>query len=106
MNTVPTTALSDSPIPREAPAPRPRILVADDEAVNLSLLSRVLTESGYRVECVNNGQEALLKAQTDIPDLLLLDVVMPVLDGLTVCRHLRENVRTRGIPIILLTGRG
>jgi len=105
VNTVPA-ALSENLIPGEKAAPRPRILVADDEPVNLSLLDRVLTESGYYVQSATNGQEALQKAQTDIPDLLLLDVAMPTLDGLAICRRLRENVRTRGLPIILLTGRG
>jgi PleD family two-component response regulator len=83
-----------------------RILVVDDEPTVIQVLSRFLTREGYQAVSAINGQEALEKIQQEVPDVLLLDVKMPVLDGLSVCRAMRADFRTRGLPIILLTGNG
>src|SRR5258706_4081935 len=83
-----------------------RILVVDDEPTLMQVLSRFLGGEGYDAASATNGQEALEKIQKDVPDVLLLDVKMPILDGLSVCRAMRADFRTRGLPIILLTGNG
>ncbi len=81
-----------------------RILVVDDEPAVVQVLSRFLVREGYHAGSASNGQEALEKIRQDVPDVLLLDVKMPILDGLSVCRAMRADFRTRGLPIILLTG--
>src|SRR5258708_549637 len=85
---------------------KPKILVVDDEASNRHLLSRVLDQQGYQTVTAANGGDALKMVFADPPDLLVLDIVMPVLDGLSVCERLRGDFRTRGLPIILLTALG
>lgn len=82
------------------------VLVVDDEPSIIQAVSRFLDREGYRVFTAANGQEALDKIPHNKPDVLLLDVKMPVLDGLSVCRAMRADYRTRGLPIILLTGNG
>jgi CheY-like chemotaxis protein len=82
-----------------------QILVVDDEAANVELLSRVLRREGYGVDTAANGEEALARIKDARPDLVLLDVTMPVIDGLTVCRRLREDFFTRSLPIIFVTAR-
>jgi putative two-component system response regulator len=79
------------------------ILIVDDEPVNLSLLAHVLRPS-YQVRAANSGAEALRAAASlPTPDLLLLDVSMPEMDGYTVLRRLRDNPATRFIPVIFIT---
>ncbi len=91
----------------EGDAPRAtRILVVDDEPTVVQIISRFLGREGYHADCAVNGEEALAKIREQMPDVLLLDVKMPVLDGLSVCRAMRADFRTRGLPIILLTGNG
>jgi len=85
-----------------APIP-PRILVVDDTPENLELLGAHLTEAGYRVLTAANGQQALAAVDTHAPDLILLDVMMPALDGYEVCRRLKTNEQTAFIPIVMLT---
>jgi PleD family two-component response regulator len=82
------------------------ILIADDEPTIVQVISRFLGREGFSVDIAVNGQEALEKIYKKSPDVLLLDVKMPVLDGLSVCEKLRSDFRTRGLPIILLTGNG
>ena len=79
------------------------VLVVDDSPENLAMMSGLLKEQ-YRVKVANNGEKALriLEAET-LPDLILLDIIMPGLDGYDVCQQLKENARTRDIPIIFLT---
>ncbi len=79
------------------------ILVVDDVADNLQILSTTLTQQGYRVRCAKNGSTALLGASTILPDLILLDIKMPDLDGYEVCQKLKANRATRNIPIIFLS---
>jgi diguanylate cyclase (GGDEF)-like protein len=79
------------------------ILVVDDIADNLRVLSASLTERGYQVRCVKNGMMALLTAKKNPPQLILLDIKMPDMDGYQVCEHLKQDELTRDIPIIFLS---
>ena len=82
------------------------ILIVDDEPFNVDLLEQQLEEFGYATVSASNGQEALDKVAAEAPDLILLDVMMPVMDGFTVCRILKENDETRLIPIVIMTALG
>jgi diguanylate cyclase (GGDEF)-like protein len=79
------------------------ILVVDDTPDNLRVLSASLTERGYRVRCVKNGAMALVTAKKVPPDLILLDIKMPEMDGYQVCEQLKADEHTRDIPIIFLS---
>lgn len=85
---------------------RKNILAVDDEEDILELLEYNLVKNGYRVTCVTTGEEALKVARADLPDLLLLDLMLPGLDGLEVCRILKSDAKTSHIPIIMLTAKG
>src|SRR5258708_35181234 len=102
MNTALLSGCNDTGNPSRAT----RIMVVDDEPTIIQVLSRSLYREGYQAISAANGREALEKIQQEVPDVLLLDVKMPVLDGLSVCRAMRADFRTRGLPIILLTGNG
>ena len=82
---------------------QPLVLVADDEPRITKLVSIALSEEGFRVVTANGGEEALTKAEEIRPDIVLLDIVMPDLDGIEVMRQLRER---RPVPVILLTAKG
>jgi DNA-binding response OmpR family regulator len=82
---------------------RSKILIVDDEPFNVDYLEQELEELGYDTISAANGQEALEKVATEAPDLILLDVMMPVMDGFTVCRILKDHEETRLIPIIIMT---
>src|SRR5436190_19259338 len=84
---------------------QPTILVADDEPVNRALIERRLQREGYSVLTAQNGSEAVEKAQAALPDLVILDVMMPVMDGLEACRRIKEGDATRDIPVIFLSAR-
>ena len=84
-------------------ADRPRILVADDVPENVRLLEAVLVPRGYDVVSASDGLQALEVARSARPDLVLLDVVMPGLDGFEVCRQLRAREDTAMLPVIMLT---
>jgi signal transduction histidine kinase len=79
------------------------ILVADDTPVNLTLVANVLRGKGYRVRAVPSGALALKAAEAEVPDLVMLDIMMPGMDGFEVCRRLKENERLRGVPVIFLS---
>jgi adenylate cyclase len=81
----------------------PDILIVDDMPANLSLLSSMLTAQGYEVRAAINGAMALMSAAASPPDLILLDVSMPRMDGYEVCRRLRADPRTADIPVIFLS---
>jgi len=85
---------------------KPRILIAEDERNLRQVLSLQLQSAGFDVIEAEDGQLALEAAQRDFPDLVLLDVMMPQMDGYEVCRRLRASYTTRHIPIIMLTARG
>jgi two-component system chemotaxis family response regulator WspR len=82
-----------------------RILVADDREDNRGLLREWLTAQDYHVRCARDGREALDLALQEPPDLILVDKVMPEIDGLTVARALKGDPRFASVPIIVLTGR-
>ncbi|MDM8522458.1 response regulator [Desulfococcaceae bacterium HSG8] len=79
------------------------ILIADDTPENLHILMQILTEQGYQVRPVLNGELAFQVAQKSLPDLILLDILMPGTDGYEVCRRLKAGERTRDIPIIFIS---
>lgn len=83
-----------------------RILLVDDEAVNLELYEGILGKEGYETLCAGDGREALAAVKTAPPDLILLDLMMPGMTGLEVCRTLKESPETAGIPIIIVTALG
>jgi DNA-binding response OmpR family regulator len=82
---------------------RATILIVDDEPFNVDYLEQELEDLGYETVSASNGQEALEQVATEAPDLILLDVMMPVMDGFTVCRILKEHEATRLIPIVIMT---
>ncbi len=82
---------------------RSDILIVDDTPANLQLLSKMLSEQGFRVRPVPNGSLALRVAKVEPPDLVLLDIRMPDMDGYTVCEHLKADEKTRDIPIIFIS---
>jgi len=81
---------------------KPIILIADDNTSNLQLLGSILSKAGYDIAFALNGEETLEKAKNTIFDLILLDVLMPGIDGLEVCRRLKTIPETQNIPIIFL----
>jgi serine phosphatase RsbU (regulator of sigma subunit) len=86
-----------------ASAPGADILVVDDTRANLRLLSRILTERGYQVRPVPDGALALAAARAEPPDLILLDIRMPEMDGYQVCEQLKADASTRDVPIIFIS---
>lgn len=82
------------------------ILLVDDDADFVELLRRKLESAGYAVIMAFDGREALLKVQTSSPDMILMDLGMPVMDGFEAIRQLKGNAKTRAIPIVVLTGKG
>jgi two-component system, OmpR family, phosphate regulon response regulator PhoB len=85
---------------------KPSILIAEDESALVTLLRYNLEREGYRVLEAQDGEEALLVAAEERPDLVLLDWMLPQLSGIEVCRRLRGRQETRNVPIIMLTARG
>jgi DNA-binding response OmpR family regulator len=108
----PVTVLSHDPVLPPLPpvhdttpsAPRrSTILIVDDEPFNVDYLEQALADLGYETIRATNGQEALDKVAAEAPDLILLDVMMPGMDGFTVCRLLKAQEETRLIPIVIMT---
>lgn len=83
----------------------PCILVVDDQPINVQLLKRKLEREGIRVSTASNGLEALASVKQSLPDLILLDVMMPEMDGFEVCQRLQAEEATRSIPVIFITAR-
>ena len=84
---------------------KPRILAVDDDERNLALLTAKLEREGYELDTAGNGIEALRKVADFRPDLIIMDVMMPQMDGHEALRHLKSREETRYIPVIMLTGR-
>jgi putative two-component system response regulator len=82
---------------------RTRILVVDDSPFDLQVLEDQLVSEGYLVSTARDGEDALAKVATEAPDLILLDVIMPKLDGFEVCRRLKSDGRTILIPVVMIT---
>ncbi|MEG4230910.1 response regulator [Microcoleus sp. Pol11C3] len=85
--------------------PLGNILVVDDTAENLRLLSTMLTQRGYTPRCVINGKMALRACNSNPPDLILLDIMMPEMNGYEVCQHLKLQPKTREIPVIFISAK-
>ncbi len=82
---------------------RPRILIVDDEPFNVDYLEQELEELNYETIAATNGQEALDQVQSSPPDLILLDIMMPIMDGFAVLERLKANPATRDIPVIVIS---
>jgi putative two-component system response regulator len=89
---------------RESQMPDEKILLVDDEDSNLRLLAQWVIPLGYDIELASNGEEAVRKARDSRPDLIILDIMMPVMDGYETCRILKADPETKNIPIIMVTG--
>jgi DNA-binding response OmpR family regulator len=85
---------------------RKKILLVDDSSTVLLMERMILSKSAYDVVTAKDGQEGFEKALAERPDLILMDVVMPRMDGFEACRRLREREDTRTIPVIMVTTRG
>ena len=83
-----------------------KVLAVDDELQMRDLLNLFLTRDGYEVILASNGEDALKLAQKENPQIILLDIKMPGIDGIEVCRRLKANRKTQSIPIIVITALG
>jgi DNA-binding response OmpR family regulator len=83
-----------------------KILIADDEVYMVRLLELTFKKGGYEVISCRDGQEALALAASALPQLIVLDVIMPGLDGLGALRQLKENPATKNIPVVVLSAKG
>lgn len=83
-----------------------QVLVVDDHPGTLNLIKDAFSQAGFRVRTASNGAECLLEMETRPPDLVIMDIVMPVLDGLDTLRLLRQSPRTCDTPVIIISGRG
>lgn len=86
-------------------APKPTVLVVDDEAAQREVLAYNLEAEGFRVVRAADGEEAMLLAVEEVPDIVVLDWMMPRLSGLEVCRRLKTRKETRNVPVIMLSAR-
>lgn len=85
---------------------KPRILLVDDHQTVFRLLEAIVRIKGYTLLYAESGQQGIVMARQEQPDLILLDVMMPDIDGFKVCQYLKENEDTRHIPVMFLTARG
>src|SRR5437764_2440846 len=85
--------------------PKPKVLVIEDERSLIEVLTYNLEREGFEVLVALDGQDGLRQAQLKLPDLIVLDLMLPVKPGLDVCRDLRAGVRTRDIPIVMVTAK-
>jgi DNA-binding response OmpR family regulator len=82
-----------------------KILIVDDDVDTLRMVGLMLQRQGYQIVAANNGNQALIMAQNEQPDLILLDIMMPDMDGYEVTRRLREDPHISGVPIIMFTAK-
>lgn len=85
---------------------KPKILIVEDEPDLLEVMQYNLNREGYKVIACRNGEQGLSRIRTDNPDLVVLDLMLPGMDGLEVCRRVKADPVTRAIPIIMVTARG
>ena len=83
-----------------------KILIVDDEEDILELVRYNLGKGGYQTSCVATGEDAVKRARADLPDLVVLDLMLPEMDGLEVCKVLKKRPEYSDIPVILLSARG
>lgn len=86
--------------------PKETILIVDDEQDVLELVRYNLAKEGYQTKTASSGEEALSQVNVQKPDLIVLDLMLPEIDGLTVCRQLKRDAKTEHIPIIMLSAKG
>jgi len=82
-----------------------KILIVDDDLENREIIKLRLEQAGFEIQEASNGEEGVAMALKNTPDMIVLDVMMPKMDGWQVCRKLKLNVQTKNIPIIMLTAR-
>jgi two-component system phosphate regulon response regulator PhoB len=99
------TGTAAAPTPTAQTPPRIRVLIIEDERDLVEVLTYNLEREGYEVLVAHDGMEGLRKAQTLLPDLILLDLMLPVVGGIDICRQLRAGERTRSIPIIIISAK-
>lgn len=80
-----------------------KILVIDDSTTNIVLLEAILTEKGYQIETALNAKEAFMRIEKQIPDLILLDLLMPKVSGFDFLEQLRQNEKTKDTPVIVIS---
>lgn len=83
-----------------------KVLCVDDSVTDLENMKKICTDAGYEVVTATNGQEAIDKASSELPDAILLDVIMQPLNGFQACRKITKNADTKHIPIILVSSKG
>ena len=83
----------------------PLVFIVDDVETNIEVLANLLSEQSYQIAFATSGEQALAMVKDLEPDLILLDIMMPGMDGLEVCRRLKDAEETREIPVIFLTAR-
>ena len=83
-----------------------KILLVDDRQTVFRLLEAIIRIKGYELIYAESGQQGIVMARQELPDLILLDVIMPDIDGFKVCQYLKENPDTKDIPVMFLTARG
>jgi DNA-binding response OmpR family regulator len=82
------------------------VMAVDDDASVLETLGRVLRHDGYEVSLMSSGVQALKTVKTQLPDLIILDIIMPEMDGIAICRELRASASTVSVPVLFLTAKG
>ena len=82
-----------------------KVMVVDDSPTDLKVMSEPFLSQGYDLITAKDGEEALKKAESERPDLIVLDVIMPKLNGFNVCRHIKKSDKLKGIKVILLTSK-
>ena len=82
-----------------------KVLVVDDSAVDSQNLQRILIDAGWQVITATSGADAIVKAKTELPSLIMMDVNMPGLDGFSAVRQLSQDPATKGIPVVFVTGK-
>src|SRR6266849_3343680 len=102
---MPLTSAAPRTLPTVLPMANLKVLIIEDERGLTEVLTYNLEREGYDTIVAHDGQEGLRKAQTILPDLILLDIMLPIVDGLDVCRRLRSSEVTQHIPIIFLTAK-
>ena len=91
---------------RSIAAPSPLVLIVEDDVETRQFYTQAFSSGGFRTDQAHNGLQAFEKAVQDLPDLVLTDIAVPGIDGIELCRRLRADPRTRGIPLLAITGYG
>jgi DNA-binding response OmpR family regulator len=98
---------ADHPFPERlltmVPMSRPRVLLADDDPRVLNVVSRYLALEGYEMSTVSDGEAAVATAAAEVPDLIILDIMMPGIDGIEACRRIRANAATAQTPVLMFS---